>query len=64
MRPGSAEFDSIQTELREKLEAGGMELEALVSIMNEESETVIQVIEHLLEEGIIIRGKDMKITLA
>jgi ATP-dependent DNA helicase RecQ len=64
VRPGSAEFDSIQTELREKLEAGGMELEALISIMNEESETVIQVIEHLLEEGIIIRGKDMKITLA
>ena len=61
--PGSQEFRSIRKKIISVLEAGGAEIETIVERTGSEPETVIGVVEQMMEEGVLIRGRDLKISL-
>ena len=61
--PGSQEFSTIQSTVETILEKGDRSLDSLVKEAGGESDMVIGVIEYLIGEGVLERGKDFRISL-
>ena len=62
VRPGSKEYESIQAEIETALSGESKDLETLVEAVGQEPDRVISVVEQMLENGVLVRGKDLKIS--
>jgi ATP-dependent DNA helicase RecQ len=63
VKPGSEAFAAIRATVEGILKEGGRDLDSLVKEAGNEPEKVIGVIEQLIEEGSLVRGKDFRISL-
>ncbi len=66
LKPGSPGFIELQKALVKALEDGGMDLDTLLDAMetmDADPPQVITVVEYLIESGILLRTKDLKIAL-
>ena len=62
IHPGSQDHQSIKAGIENILAEGSQDLETIVEALGQEPEMVISVVEHMLENGSLIRGKDLKIS--
>jgi ATP-dependent DNA helicase RecQ len=62
IQPGSQDHQSIRAGIENILAEGSQDLETIVEALDQEPEMVISVVEHMLETGSLIRGKDLKIS--
>ncbi len=63
VKPGSEAFAAIRAAVEGILKEGGRDLDSLVKEAGDEPEKVIGVIEQLIGEGSLVRGKDFRISL-
>ena len=63
IQPGSREFMAIREKIKSILADGGKETGIIVERTGDEPETVIGVVEQMMEEGVLIRERDLKISL-
>lgn len=63
VKPGSREIRAVQEEIKALLAKGILELDSLVEALEGEPAMLIGVVEQLLESGVLVRRKDLKIGL-
>ncbi|MEN8155942.1 MAG: ATP-dependent DNA helicase RecQ [Bacteroidota bacterium] len=63
VKSGGKEFETIRKAVETILQEGSRDVESLVERSGGEPETVIGVIEQLVDEGVLVRGKDLRIGL-
>lgn len=61
--PGSQVFKKMQGEIENLLREGSRDIDSIVEALGGDAEQSIGALEHLLESGVLIRGKDLKIGL-
>ena len=63
LKPGSPEFTELKSAILDFLVGGGKELESMVDSIPGDPQQIIQVLEYLIESGVLIRGADLRIAL-
>ncbi|MDX2432155.1 MAG: ATP-dependent DNA helicase RecQ [Bacteroides sp.] len=63
LKPGGLEFKALKDALVKQLAEGSKMIDAIVESMETEPRHIISVVEYLIETGVLIRQKDMKIGL-
>ena len=63
LKPGSPEFTELKSAILDLLAGGGKELESMVDSIPGDPQQIIQVLEYLIESGVLIRGADLRIAL-
>ena len=61
--PGSNEYGLIRRQIESILEEGSMEVEELLEKTDHETEKVLSVMEQMIGEGVLGRGKDLKVSM-
>jgi len=59
----AADFESVRKQIEGLLSEGGMNLDLLVDAVNQDADQVLPVIDHMLEEGLLVRGEDRLISM-
>jgi ATP-dependent DNA helicase RecQ len=62
IRPDEETWDHIRDWVSDQLHEHSLSIEELVTGFSGDQDLMIQVVEQLLEEGVVIRGKDLKLT--